>query len=133
MTGAAPADEGPWSDYAVDQLIGRLLQGGVLLAALVTIAGGALLLFQHGNATPAFTVFRGEPENLRSLVGILCGAMSGRSDAIVQAGLVLLIATPVARVAFTLVAFVVQRDQAYVAITALVLGLLLYGLLYGSA
>ena len=50
--------------------------------------------------------------------------------AIVQLGLVLLIATPVARVAFTLVAFARQRDRAYVMITTIVLALLLYSLFF---
>jgi len=122
-----------WSDHAVEQLIGRLLQIGVFVAASVTIVGGVLLLVQHGSATPALGVFQGEPDRLTSLVGIFRGAASFQSDAIVQLGLVLLIATPVLRVAFTLVAFVLQRDRIYVGITTLVLALLLYGLLYGSA
>ena len=69
---------------------------------------------------------------LRSLGGIVRGAFAGQPLAIVQLGLVLLIATPVARVAFTLVAFVVQRDRTYVAITAIVLALLLFGLVFGG-
>ena len=36
-------------------------------------------------------------------------------------------------VALTLMAFVIQRDRTYVAVTALVLALLLYGLLFGNA
>jgi uncharacterized membrane protein len=44
---------------------------------------------------------------------------------------VLLIATPIARVALTLVAFLIQRDRLYVALTAVVLVLLLWGLLAG--
>jgi uncharacterized membrane protein len=46
----------------------------------------------------------------------------------VQLGLVLLIATPVARVALTLGAFLVQRDRLYMVLTAIVLVLLLVGL-----
>jgi len=61
------------------------------------------------------------------------GALALDSNAIVQLGLVLLIATPVVRVAFMLIAFVVQRDRVYVAISGLVLALLLYGLLLGRA
>ena len=131
MTEAGPT--GRWSDHAVEQFIGRLLQIGVLIAAGVTIVGGGLLLLQHGAAAPAFSVFHGEPIRLTSLNGIFRGALAMQSDAIVQLGLVLLIATPVARVAFTLAAFVLQKDRTYVVITALVLVLLLYGLLYGSA
>ena len=123
---------GRWSDHAVDQLIGRLLQIGVLLAAAVVLLGAGLLLAQHGGVVADYSVFRGEPELLRSLAAIVRGAMSWNSQAIVQLGLLLLIATPIARVALTLVAFALQRDPTYVVITALVLALLLYGLLFGN-
>jgi uncharacterized membrane protein len=122
-----------WTDHAVEQLIGRLLQIGVLFAALVVLVGGALLLAQHGGAVESYTVFRGEPELLRSIGSIVRGAFAMDSRAIVQLGLLLLIATPIARVAFTLVAFALQRDRTYVVITTIVLVLLLYGFIYGRA
>ena len=121
------------SEHEVEQLIGRLLQVGVLLAAAVTLVGGILLLRDHASASPIFSTFHGQPGNLTSLVGILRGVRAGQSDSIVQLGIVLLIATPIARVAFTLVAFAIQRDRTYVLITLLVLVLLLYGLLLGKA
>jgi uncharacterized membrane protein len=121
------------SEHDAEQLIGRLLQTGVLLAAAVTLVGGALLLAQHGSSAPAFSDFRGQPGNLTSIIGILRGVRAGQSDAIVQLGIVLLIATPIARVAFTLVVFALQRDRIYVFITLFVLMLLLYGLLLGKA
>ncbi len=122
-----------WSDHEVEQLIGRLLQIGVLAAALVAAIGGVFLLVQHGSAPALFSVFRGEPDELRSVAGIIRGTAALRSEALVQLGLVLLITTPIVRVAFTLVAFAVQRDRAYVVITAIVLVLLLYGLVFGRA
>jgi uncharacterized membrane protein len=128
-----PLPERRWTDHAVEQLIGRLLQFGVLFAALVVVIGGALLLTQHGGDRASYAVFQGEPEALRSIGAIVRGAMSMNSHAIVQLGLVLLIATPVARVAFTLVAFLVQRDRTYVVITTIVLVLLLYGVVFGTA
>ena len=121
------------SDDTVEQVIGRLLQIGVLIAAAVTAAGGAILLMQHGGSATDYATFRGEPAFLRSLSGIVAGVMAHDSRAIVQLGLALLIATPIARVAFTLVAFALQRDRVYVAVTALVLALLLFGLFFGIA
>jgi uncharacterized membrane protein len=120
-----------WTDQAVQQLIGRLLQFGVLLAAGVVVVGAALLLTQYGRTPVSYSVFRGEPEQLRTIGGILHGAMALDSRAIVQLGLVLLIATPVVRVAFMLVTFMLQRDRIYVWVSALVLALLLYGILFG--
>jgi len=121
------------SEHETEQLIGRLLQAGVLLAAAVTLIGGTLYLSQHGSSASAFSIFQGQPGNLTSIVGILRGVRAGQSEAIVQLGIVLLIATPIARVAFTLIAFALQRDRTYVLITLFVLTLLLYGLVFGKA
>ena len=52
-----------------------------------------------------------------------------RDKGIIQLGLVLLIATPVARVAFAAYSFGRQRDWLYLGIAGIVLSLLLYGLL----
>ena len=126
-----PADTGrrsPWSDHEIEQVIGRLLQVGVLLASAVVLVGGALLLIRHGGEPSALSVFRGAASHLRSVTGAFRGLLEGNPRAIVQFGIVLLIATPVARVALTLVAFAVQRDRLYVGLTSLVLALLLYGL-----
>ncbi len=121
------------SDHTVEQVVGRMLQLGVLLAAIVVLIGAVLLLLQHGSEPVSYVAFSGEPERLRSVAGIVRGALTMQSDAVVQLGLLLLIATPIARVALTLVAFAIQRDRAYVVITLIVLALLLYGLVFGHA
>lgn len=122
-----------WSDDQVEQLIGRLLQIGVLVAAAVVIIGGVMLLVQQGHAPVGYHTFSTAASPLQGLVGIFRGAVALDASAIVQLGLVLLIATPVMRVALTLVMFALQRDGLYVVITAVVLGLLLYGLVWGRA
>ncbi|MDB4874796.1 MAG: hypothetical protein JWM41_1242 [Gemmatimonadetes bacterium] len=119
-----------WSDHAVEQLVGRLLQTGVLAAAAIVLVGGVLLLVRHGSAPVSYSVFHGEPELLRSIGAIVRGALAMDPQAVVQLGLLLLIATPVARVALTLVAFILQHDRTYVLITSVVLALLLYGLIF---
>ncbi len=47
----------------------------------------------------------------------------------IQLGLLLLIATPIARVAFSVVGFAIERDRMYVVFTLIVLAILLYSLL----
>ena len=121
------------SDEEVEQIIGRLLQLGVLVAALVVLVGAALLLGRHGGAVASYGVFHTEPAALRSIAGIVRAAFSGDAAGIVQLGLLLLIVTPIVRVAFTLVAFVLQRDGTYIVVTAIVLALLLFGLVFGGA
>ena len=131
MTQSKPK-AGP-SDHAVEQLVGRLLQIGVALSAIVTLIGGAMLIAHHGSEIPVYQPFRGEPEEIRTLAGIVRGVAALDARAIIQFGLVLLIATPILRVAFTLVAFILQRDRVYVVITSIVLAVLLYGLILGHA
>ena len=120
------------ADRRVDLVIGRLLQIGVFAAAAIVVVGALLFLSQHGRASANFNEFRPGPRELRSVSGIVRGVRAFNSAAIVQLGLVLLILTPIARVALTLVAFVIQRDRLYVVITGLVLALLLYSLAAGG-
>lgn len=125
----APRERKPrWSDYEVEQLVGRLLQLGVLIATVVVLAGSAMLLATHGGDIVNFRVFRGESSTLRSVSAAAHGALTLNPRGMVQLGLVLLIATPVARVALTLGAFLVQRDRLYAVLTTIVLVLLLFGL-----
>jgi uncharacterized membrane protein len=127
----SPGGSDRWSDHEVEQFIGRLLQAGVVLSAVVALVGGAVYLYRYG-ATPAhYHTFRGVPDGLDSVKGVLAGTFALRSRWIIQFGLLLLIATPIARVALSLIAFAQQRDRTYVVITAIVLGVLLFSL-FGS-
>jgi uncharacterized membrane protein len=128
-----PDESSPLTEHAVEQMIGRILQIGVLVSAIVVIVGGIGLLVRYGRSPANFQVFRPESSETSTLGGIIRGAAARDSRAIVQLGLVLLIATPVVRVALTVGAFWRQRDRLYVAITLFVLVLLVYGLFWGTA
>jgi uncharacterized membrane protein len=119
-----------WDDTKVQHAVGSVLRYGVLTAAFVAAVGGALFLAQHGGDAVHYSAFRGEPPELSSLVGILRGALHLEARALTQLGLVLLIATPVARVALSLVGFLMERDRKYQVITLVVL-LILIGSLVG--
>ena len=121
-----------WSDERIEIILGKLLRTGVLTAAAVVVAGGAWYLIRHGAASPQYGAFRGEPSDLRSIGGILAGLEGLHARSIVQLGLLLLIATPVARVAFSAIAFALQKDWAYVLITLIVFGILIYSLAGGG-
>ncbi len=112
-----------------ERLIGSVLRAGVLVSGLVVIAGGALYLARHGQTVPHLGVFRGEPSDLRTLRGILGDALAWRARGLIRLGLLLLIATPVARVALSVAVFALERDRTYVAVTLVVLALLLFSLL----
>ena len=117
-------------DRWLDAAIGRLLSTGVLLAAAVVVIGAVILLRQDSQSFPAYQHFRSEPSQLRDVGAIARGALAGGATAIIQLGLVLLIATPIVRVTFSAVVFVVERDPLYVVITLIVLSVLMYGLLH---
>jgi uncharacterized membrane protein len=120
------------SDLSVETTIANLLRGGIVLAAAVVLAGGLLYLARHGSSTPDYRVFRGEPIDLSSVAGITKDALAMQGRGLIQLGILLLIATPVARVALSVFAFSVQRDRIYVAVTSIVLALLLYSLAIGG-
>ena len=115
----------------IDQYMGALLRAGVILAAIIVLIGGVIYLTRHAGPAPNYREFHGEPAELRSISGIFHGALSLRGRGLIQLGLLLLIATPIARVAFSFFAFLCQRDWVYVVITFVVLGLLSYSLLGG--
>jgi uncharacterized membrane protein len=117
------------TDQKIEIIIGTLLRAGVLLSATVVAIGTCIYLVRHGREAPDFGTFHGEPENLQSIPAILHGALDGSGRAIIQLGLLLLIATPIARVVFSAVAFALERDYLYVGITLVVLAVLLYSLL----
>ena len=119
---------GPTQDKRIDEIIGTLLRTGVTLAAAVVFAGGVFYLIRYGSSPAHYGVFRGEPVELSHVLAILRYAFTLSPQGIIQLGLLLLIATPVARVIFTVFAFAYERDWTYVVITLIVLALLLYSL-----
>ena len=118
-----------WNDQRIEQLIGYLLITGVLLSAVIVLIGGVIYLARHGNEIPSYHAFRGEPENLRAVRGLMALDSLRHGRGLIQLGLVLLIFTPIARVALAVLGFARERDWMYVAISAIVLGVLLYSFL----
>src|SRR5215472_112427 len=106
-----------WSDQKVEVIIANLLLAGVIY------------LWRYGLTKASYQVFVGEPTDLRRWTGIVRAALALHSRGIIQLGLLILIATPVARVAFAAFAFAVEQDWLYVGISAFVLLVLLYSLL----
>jgi uncharacterized membrane protein len=126
------AGERSWTDRRMDVVIGNLLRFGVVVSAVVVLVGGILYLARNGRSPTDYRVFRGEPSELRSVGGILRDAVTLNGSGIIQLGLLLLIATPVARVAFSIFGFAEEHDHMYVVIASIVL-LVLACSLIGSA
>lgn len=120
-----------WADEQMEQIVGNLLRTGVILAGIVVCLGAILYLGQNGlHEVPNYTTFEGVPADLKSPKGIIKESLTLRSEALIQLGLLLLIATPVARVLFTILAFLRTRDYLYVVITVMVFVLLVYSLFF---
>ncbi|MGA9041300.1 MAG: DUF1634 domain-containing protein [Terriglobales bacterium] len=120
-----------WTDQRFEELIANLLRTGVLLSATVVLLGAILYLARHGFSPADYRVFRGEPRELKSVQGIIGYALQRHGRGLIQLGLLLLIATPVARVTFSVFGFARERDWMYVGFTLIVLVVLLYSL-FGS-
>lgn len=116
-------------DKRMDEIIGHLLRTGVLMAAAIVLVGGVLYVSRHRAPVTDYRVFQAEPEELRGVRDIVRSALQFSGPGLIQFGLLVLIATPIARVIFSLVAFLYERDWTYVVVTAIVLTLLLYSLL----
>lgn len=98
------------------------MRAGVILAAAVVMAGGVWYLAAEGTARPDYHRFHGARGAMPWTQGL-----SGPLETI-QIGLLILIATPVARVVFSMAAFGMERDRVYVGITLVVLAILAYSL-----
>jgi uncharacterized membrane protein len=121
-----------WTDERLEKIVGSILQIGVITAASTVLLGGILYLGRYGTGSPHYDVFHGEPADLRSVYGIMKSALSFHTRGLIQLGVLLLIATPIARVAFSIIAFVLQRDRTYIFVTLIVLGVLFYSLFGGG-
>jgi len=119
----------PWRDRRIEVILGNLLRTGVLVSAAVVLVGACIYLYRHAHEPADYRVFRGEPSEYRTIRGVIQSAISGGGRGLIQLGLLLLIATPIARVAFSVAGFAIERDRLYVAFTLLVLAILLYSFL----
>ena len=126
-----PAGKNP-EDFELEQRLGTLLRAGVILSAAVTLLGGILYLAVHGLEPTHYHTFAGEPASLRTVGGVIAGVLRADSAAIIQLGVLLLIATPVARVFISVIGFARERDWMYVACSLIVLTLLCYSLAHGG-
>lgn len=121
---------------SVELAISAILRWGIRASLLLLIAGTVMSFFAPGGYTA---------EEMRSLTGqtgsgfpvtlgwLLSGIARFDGAAVIVLGLAVLIATPVVRVAVAIVAFTVEKDRVYVAISCLVLILVCLSFLLGRA
>jgi uncharacterized membrane protein len=117
-------------------IISNLLRWGVAISIMLVLMGTCVTFAHH----PAYLTSADELTTLKtsqafptSLPALARGLAAGEGRAIVMLGLVVLLATPIARVAASIVAFWHQRDVTFVVITSMVMAMLLVSLTLGKA
>lgn len=126
-----------WRRCEMDLYLGKLLRYGVFTASFITVLGGILYVVQsHGmpdyRPVPGHhDQFEGVLPYLREFSTIFPALLRLDGAAIVQFGVVVLIATPILRVAFSAVVFLIERDYLYVAVTLVVLAVIFLNMIFG--
>ncbi len=120
-------------DRDIQSIIGWVLRIGVVTSICIVFIGGVIYLSRHGSSIADYHTFKGVPLFVQDTRGIIHGILTGRGRAIIQAGIILLIATPVIRVAFSAVGFIIEKDHLYTALTLIVLSIIVFSMLSGHA
>jgi uncharacterized membrane protein len=120
-----------WQERDVEMFIGQQLRWGVITSSIIAFIGGVIYLVKNGGNTPAYTEFVGAPAYVRHMPGILKRITQFDGIAIIQLGVVVLLATPIIRIAFSVLAFAMERDWLYVAITLIVLSVITFSIFSG--
>lgn len=121
-----------FTDKQMDLAIGKLLRFEVIFSAILVFFGSVLYLRNPIRSAPKYSHFLAESTSLQRIAGVLRGAVHLDANSVIQLGLLFLIATPVARVAFCVAGFARQRDRLYIVISSAVLLILIYSLIQGG-
>ena len=127
---------GTYPEAGMRPLVSTLLRYGVSIAAFVMMVGMILLLIQVGPRA-----FISMPEirsadastDLTSLRAVLQDLVPPEPEAVMDSGVLLLVATPVLTVGASVIAFAMEADWLYVVISGLVFALLLFAFSVGRS
>ncbi|MBL4675797.1 MAG: DUF1634 domain-containing protein [Mucilaginibacter sp.] len=122
-----------FKDKDMQAVIGWVLRAGVLISMLIVFIGGCVYISRHGRTIANYHEFKGVPDFIQTAKGIFHGIITGRGRAIIQFGIILLIATPVVRVIFSAIGFILEKDHLYTVITFIVLIIIICSALSGYA
>ena len=122
----------PMTDKEMELSIAGMLRFGVSFSAVLVFLGGFLYLRHPWLKAPAYGRFVAEIEPLHALSSVVGGAIRFDARSVIALGILVLIATPILRVAFCVVGFARQKDRLYVLISASVFVILIYSLVRGG-
>jgi uncharacterized membrane protein len=113
------------ADLKMEIAISQMLRAGVSLAAIVVFVGGCLYRWQAHGVTPDYRHFHGIASPADRIPPLLV-ARHLDSRSIIRLGILLLVATPIIRVAYCVYGFAAQKDKIYIVVSSIVLTVLLY-------
>ena len=122
-----------FKDTDMQSLLGHVLRAGTVISITIVFFGGILYLYRHGHSIANYKDFKGTPDFVHQAASLFSGAFSLKGQAIIQLGIILLIATPIVRVTFSAIGFVFEKDYLYVGISLLVLLIIFISTLSGHA
>ena len=122
-----------FKDTDIQSLIGQVLRGGMVISMSIVFFGGILFIYRHGHSIPDYKIFKGIPPFLQTPGSLINAALILKGQAIIQLGIILLIATPILRVVFSTIGFVLEKDYLYVGISLVVLLIIFTSMISGHA
>lgn|ERR1700761_978987 len=125
------ASRGKFKDADMQLIIGWILRSGVAVSMVIVVIGGLFFLYRHGHSVPDFRTFKGVPDFISTPEGVFNGVIHLKGQAIIQLGIVLLIATPVLRVIFAGIGFLLEKDYLYTLISLIVLLIIIISMISG--
>jgi len=117
-------------DRSIETILGNLLRIGVIIAGSVVIIGAVLFLVRHGLEIPSYHIFKPDSFNFSDFRDLFKGIITFRSVSIMELGILLLIATPILRVLFSVFAFAYEKDYMYVVFTVIVFIILIFSFFF---
>jgi uncharacterized membrane protein len=120
------------ADHDIEQFIGLQLRFGVLLSSFIVLMGGILYLMQSGSMPlPHYQLFIGQKAGLTTGREIWHSVTGMEAKGIIQFGVIVLIATPILRILFSLIGFIFEKDRLYIGITMVVLSVMMISIFGG--
>ncbi|GAA3976850.1 DUF1634 domain-containing protein [Mucilaginibacter dorajii] len=120
------------ADQDIEQLIGLQLRYGVITASVIVLLGGLIYLYQSGSSgMPSYHTFIGTKAGFTTANEIITGLKTINAKSVIQLGVIVLIATPILRIAFSLIGFILEKDRLYIGITFIVLSVMMISIFGG--
>lgn len=120
-----------FADQDIEIIVGNLLRAGVIISSAIIVIGAIIYLWQSGHQHPNYHKFEGMNNTFYSLSYVINGVSKLSGEHIIQLGVLVLIATPVARIVFSIIGFIKENDNLYIIITFLVLFIILGSIFLG--